>query len=203
MTVPFRLYVVAEGAGVRDELPLLAANAKERIAIYWREPTAQEVSSLPADLRAFRTPLFVKESDLAAWPRLRAEGGAAGVHLKSDSATVPSTLRTRFARPILVSRAVHNREEARKARDEGADFAVFGHVFETPSKPGAAGRGLDALRDVCAACAPLPVFALGGITPERIPEVLAAGAYGVATRGALFGSRERRDQLGSWLEKLG
>ena len=202
MKVPFRLYVVADGKGVRDETPLLAATAKDQIAVYWRQPTADDVASLPADLHAFRTPLFVKESDLAAWPRLRATDGAAGVHLKHDSATSAAALRKRFARPIFIARAVHNREEARKARDDGADFAVFGHVFETQSKPGQAGRGLDALRDVCSAAGPLPIFALGGITPERIAEALGAGAYGVATRSAFFGSRERRDQLASWLARL-
>ena len=202
MTIPFRLYVIAEGKGVRDEVPLLAAKAKTDIGLYWREPTASDVSTLPAEIAAFRTPLFVKESDLAGWPRLRAEGGVAGVHLKSDSATDPAVLRKRFARPILIARAIHSREDGRKARDEGADFAVFGHVYESESKPGAAGRGLDALRDVCSAAGKLPIFALGGLTPERIAEVLGAGAYGVATKSAFWGTRERRDQLASWLAKL-
>lgn len=200
--LPFRLYVVAAGGDTReaivDRLVLLATRAKTRAAVYWRaegEPPA-------AELRAFRTPLLVKESDLAAWPRLRAEGGAAGVHLKSDASIDARTARARFPRPARIARAVHTADEAARARDEGADFAVFGHVYETPSKPGVAPRGLAALAEACAAAAPLPVFALGGVTAERIPELRAAGAWGVATMRALLAPRDPRRALDSWLEAL-
>lgn len=202
MSVPFRLYVVAEGKTARDEVVLLAAKARDRIAVYWRQPTADDVPSLPDSLRAFETPLFVKESDLAAWPRLRGPGGAAGVHLKFDSATTAVSLRARFARPISIARSVHTKKEAVRALGDGVDLLVFGNVYETPSKAGAPGRGVDALREICEAAGKIPVFALGGITPERIPEVRAAGASGVATMRGLLGGREARDTLEAWLQAL-
>jgi thiamine monophosphate synthase len=201
--LPFRLYLIAEGDHARDDCVLLAEKGKGRMAIYWRNSTADDVPGLPAELRPFGTPLFVKESDLAAWPRLRGGGGAAGIHLKSDAALNAGDARSRFAGAAWVARAVHSAREAARARDEGADLAVFGHVYQTASKPGEPGRGVSALAAACRAADPLPVFALGGITLARIPEVISAGAAGVATRSALTGSREARAGLEAWLKALG
>jgi thiamine monophosphate synthase len=201
--LPFRLYIVAEGATAGDDATLLAAKGRERIAFYWRKPTADDLPGVATELRPFRSPLFVKETDLAAWPRLRGPGGAAGVHLRGDSATSAKSARALFAGAVWVARAVHSPEEAARARDEAADLVVFGHVYPTASKPGVPGRGLDQLTAACQAAAPLPVFAIGGITLARIAEVQAAGAWGVAVRSALTGSREARAALEEWLLALG
>jgi thiamine-phosphate diphosphorylase len=79
----------------------------------------------------------------------------------------------------LLGRSVHDLAGARQAADHGADFLLAGHVFETPSKAGQPGRGLAWLAELCEAV-PTPVIALGGLRVERIPDVLAAGAWGVA-----------------------
>ena len=74
-------------------------------------------------------------------------------------------------------------EEAAAAVDEGADYLVVGTVYPTPSHPGpASGVGL------VTACATLglPVIAIGGVTPAHVPELVAAGAYGVAAIRALW-----------------
>lgn len=75
--------------------------------------------------------------------------------------------------------SVHTIDEARSARLQYADFLIFGNVYETESHPGEPGRGLDALADIVADSY-VPVIAIGGITAERVDEVLAAGAAGVA-----------------------
>lgn len=203
MALPFRLYLVAEGPGSGDEAALLAARGREKIAVYWRNPTGDDLPGIATQLKPFRSPLFVKESDLAAWPRLRAPGGAAGVHLRGDSATPMGKIRALFASPVWVARAVHSAEEAGRARDEGADLAIFGHVYPTASKPGQPGRGLEELAAACRAAEPLPVFAIGGITAMRIPEVRDAGAFGVAAKSGLTGSKEARASLEAWLLALG
>ena len=70
------------------------------------------------------------------------------------------------------------------AVEEGADFLVVGSIYETASHPGRAAVGTGLLRE--AARLGRPVIAIGGITPERVPELKAAGAYGVAAIRALW-----------------
>lgn len=102
----------------------------------------------------------------------------------------------------LRSRAVHSVEGARAAADEGVDLVVFGHVFDTPSKAGVPGRGIGMLRDVCAAAAPLPVFALGGITVARVPDVRAAGAFGVGVMRELLAAGDGKAATEAFLRAL-
>lgn len=90
--------------------------------------------------------------------------------------------------------SVHSVSEARRAQALGATYLTAGHVFPTACKAGVPARGLDFLRDVCAAVE-LPVWALGGITPENAPACLSAGAAGVAVMSGLM----TPDGLSRWL----
>jgi thiamine-phosphate pyrophosphorylase len=85
--------------------------------------------------------------------------------------------------------SVHSTGQAVAAALQKADYVLFGHVYETPSHPRQPGRGLEALRDVAWAVN-VPVIALGGITPERVDEVLGAGAAGVAVIRAVSDARD-------------
>ena len=88
---------------------------------------------------------------------------------------------------VLLSAAAHSEGAAIAAVRQGADVVLFSPVFPTASKPGHAGAGLDALAACCAAVPETPVYALGGITPDRVRDCLDAGAYGVAVlSGILF-----------------
>jgi thiamine-phosphate pyrophosphorylase len=98
--------------------------------------------------------------------------GAHGLHLPSDGLPVA------LARPHVdhLGVSTHTPAEARAAEENGADFVVFGPVFDTPGKTGV---GLDPLREVAAALT-IPVLAIGGITEDNTPLVLDAGAAGIA-----------------------
>ena len=104
--------------------------------------------------------------------------GADGVHLPETGYSVEAVRRLLGA-DALVGRSVHSVESARRAADEGADYLVAGTIFASGSHPDQPGAGLEYLRAVCAAV-PLPVIAIGGITPQRVKECRAAGAAGVA-----------------------
>jgi thiamine-phosphate pyrophosphorylase len=133
-------------------------------------------------------------------PDIAAATGAHGVQLGAGD------LAPADARKILprgwIGRSVHSLEEARVAVEEGADFLVVGSIYETPSHPGRAPMGTGLLREV--ARLGRPVIAIGGITPERVPELKAAGAYGVAAIRALWQAEDPAaatlSMLAPWME---
>jgi thiamine-phosphate pyrophosphorylase len=108
--------------------------------------------------------------------------GAHGVHLRADS--MPAA-RVRAIAPagFLVGRSVHALDEAAMAEAAGGvDYLLFGTVFATASKPGRAPAGPAALAALASAVR-VPVLAVGGIAPDNLPEVAAAGASGFAAIG--------------------
>jgi len=102
----------------------------------------------------------------------------AGLHLPAHGFPVADVRR---AYPeLLVGASCHNLEELGRAEAGGADFAVFGPVFETPSKkPYGPPLGVEKLAEAARA-AKIPVLALGGVTLENVAACLAAGAAGLA-----------------------
>lgn len=77
-----------------------------------------------------------------------------------------------------VGASVHSTDEALEAVRLGAGYLIAGHIYPTGCKKGVQPRGLHFLRELCSRV-DVPVFAIGGITQERINEVLEAGAKGV------------------------
>ncbi len=99
--------------------------------------------------------------------------------------------------------SAHSLAEARAAEAAGAEFATFGPVYATPSKaPYGEPVGLAALEEAARAVE-LPLYALGGVTPERAGECLAAGAHGVAAIGAVWNAEHPADALERFAEVLG
>ncbi|MDO3379020.1 thiamine phosphate synthase [Geoalkalibacter halelectricus] len=114
---------------------------------------------------------------------------ADGVHLGGHSLPI-AVARQLLGPERLIGVSTHHRDEIAAAAQAGADFVTFGPVFPTPSKAVfGPPQGLDALRDACRD-APLPVFALGGITAATTPQVLASGAQGVALIRAVLAAAD-------------
>jgi len=106
--------------------------------------------------------------------------GADGVHLTSASLRA-STIRKTFGENLLVGVSTHSLLEASVARDDGADFAVFGPIFETASKQSyGEPLGWHQLTNVVRELQPFPIVALGGVSLENANDCLEAGAAGVA-----------------------
>lgn len=113
--------------------------------------------------------------------------GADGVHLRSDDVTAAE------ARSIVerctgnwplttdhffLAASCHTPLEVERAANEGADFAVFGPVFEKQNLPRVWPVGLDGLRE--ASRSAIPVLALGGVTLANAALCFRAGAAGIA-----------------------
>lgn len=106
--------------------------------------------------------------------------GADGVHL--TSASLPARMVRGISGPeFLIGASTHSLETARDARDNDADFAVFGPVFETESKRAyGPPQGLEKLKHVTSELQGFPVIAIGGITLDNAESCFAAGASGIA-----------------------
>ncbi|MGH7628486.1 MAG: thiamine phosphate synthase [Gemmatimonadales bacterium] len=153
----------------------LALHARDRAA-----PVAALVAAAARFVALARPPeasVFVN-----ARPDVAAAVGAHGVQLGAAD-LAPADAR-RLLPDAWIGRSVPGAEEARAARDEGADFLLVGPVYETATHPGRPAGGAALVR-ACAGLG-LPVIAIGGITADRVVEMREAGAYGVAAIRALW-----------------
>lgn len=143
-----------------------------------------ELASQAAEItRGTSTQLLINDrADVAAG------AGADGVHLTTQSIPV-AAVRTSFGSELLIGVSTHCADEAEAARAGGADFVVFGPVFEPLSKPYGSPVGVQALARVASAVAPLPVVALGGVDLGNVVECARAGAAGVAAI-TMFNNRD-------------
>jgi thiamine-phosphate pyrophosphorylase len=103
---------------------------------------------------------------------------------------------------LRVGASVHSLAEAVAAETEGADWIVFGPVYDTASKRQyGAPQGLAKLEHVTSAVR-IPVIAIGGITPDRVAEALAAGAHGVAAISAILSADSPATATKRFLEAI-
>jgi thiamine-phosphate pyrophosphorylase len=127
--------------------------------------------------------------------------GADAVQRTSTSLSVRDMIAVADKR-LHIGASVHALQEAIDAESQGADWVVFGPVYDTPSKRAyGPAQGLARLEAV-ARVVGVPVIAIGGITPERVAEVRAAGAAGVAVISAILEADSPRDATLRFLDQL-
>ena len=98
-----------------------------------------------------------------------------GIHVSVPAAMRHHMMIRKFP---VVGVSTHSLEQVEAARECQADYVFFGHVFDTDCKPGLKSRGIKALKEICEN-APMPVYAIGGISPANAVSCLSAGAKGV------------------------
>ncbi len=112
---------------------------------------------------------------------------ADGVHLPANSFALADARRL-LGPTRLIGVSTHSVTEVSAAAEAGANFAVFGPIYDPISKRAyGPATGIALLAEACAKSA-LPVYALGGITAERVPELRTAGVAGIAVVGSVFGA---------------
>lgn len=101
---------------------------------------------------------------------------------------------------LSVGSSSHSYAEGQKAKENGADYVLYGHVFPSQSKPGMTPKGLKELTRLTQL--DLPVIAIGGITPENTGQVLQAGAKGIAIMSGVLEAREPLSAVKAYLNVL-
>jgi thiamine-phosphate pyrophosphorylase len=213
----FLLYIITDRKLVRDCDLVSACEAalaggdevapRGSVAIQLREKDldARPLYELAVALRAVCSrhgaPLLINERiDVAI------AANADGVHLPFDSVG-PNQARKLLGPDRLIGTSTHSPPDVAGAAREGADFVVFGPVFDPLSKSAVRGAwGPDGLHAACGA-AQIPVYALGGITPDRIAELYSTHSAvqrpaGVAGIGSLFQSGTPREATSAMLLAL-
>ncbi len=179
-----RLYLISSGEEGNDNsarllnlLHLLPDTLPCMVQIREKQLTAKELLTLALQARAIKTPdstllLINERADIAL------AAGLDGVHLPENGCSVRN-LRA-FAPKMIYGCSVHSSSALRIAEESGADYLLFGPVFDTPSKRRYGNpQGLEKLGALCRNTS-LPVFALGGITPQNAELCMAKGAHGIA-----------------------
>jgi thiamine-phosphate pyrophosphorylase len=169
----------------RDLVEVVAACAGSGLpAVQVREKDlpVTEVVALCRYLRARAPSPFLIVNDRAD---VALAVGANAVQRTHASLSV-ADLRVVVDKRMKIGASVHSVDEARRAAGEGADYLFFGPMYDTPSKRAyGPPQGLTTLERAVGAV-DVPVVAIGGITLERVPEVRAAGARGVAVISAIL-----------------
>ena len=142
------------------------------------------------------SPIFILNDrpDLAVLAR------ADGVHVGQEELSVHD-VRQIVGPTMLIGVSTHTIEQARQAVLDGANYLGCGPTFPSGTKHFDHFPGLDFLRQVAAEIS-LPAFAIGGITRENLPQVLATGFTRVAVGGAIASSAHPVDDIRHFLKQL-
>jgi thiamine-phosphate pyrophosphorylase len=127
--------------------------------------------------------------------------GAAGVHLGADDLPVAAA-RVVVGPGLVVGATCRDPESARRAEAEGADYLGVGPVYVSTTKAGLPDPLEPAGIARVAAAVSIPVIAISGVTPDRVPELLDAGAHGVAVIGAVFSAADPAAAVAAFLDAL-
>ena len=204
MTLPSPLYVIldrqASGGRRLDELldAVLAGGCR---LVQLREKTMPPVELLPLAQALRRRcreagALFIVNDrvDLA----LAVE--ADGAHVGQDDLPAREARRL-LPSPMILGVSTHNPDQARRARDDGADYVAVGSMFPTGSKIGYDLVGPELVRRVRADI-PVPLVAIGGITRDNVGQVIEAGADAVAVISAIGSARDPAAAVRGFLETI-
>ncbi|MEX0705269.1 MAG: thiamine phosphate synthase [Nitriliruptoraceae bacterium] len=199
-----RLHVLTRADQGVDDLrvvdAVLAAGAPA-IQVRVKDATDQEhlavARTIVARCRAARAMCIVNDRvDLAL------AAGADGVHLGLTDLPIAAARELAGDR-LLIGGTARDPATARRLVDEGADYLGVGPTYATSTKDGLpAPLGPEGVAAVAAAVA-VPVIAIAGVTADRVQEVLATGAHGVAVVGAVVDALDPAAATRSFVEALG
>jgi thiamine-phosphate pyrophosphorylase len=192
MPIDFKLCLITDRKQIKiphtEAVRLALSGGVRAIQLRERDLPVRELLALAKEIRIitkeFGAKLFINDRvDVAVAVE------ADGVHLGHQS--MPLEAVRRIVGPgMLIGVSTHNPEEAMDAEKNGADFITFGPIFVTPSKVQYGEPvGTDALRAVKKQVR-IPVFGLGGIRMDNVPEVMRAGADGIAMISAIFAAED-------------
>jgi thiamine-phosphate pyrophosphorylase len=164
-------YVSAEAAPVAAER--LLEGGVDVLQLRAKRADKSVIAALAGEIHALTSPFGVPLI-LNDHPDLLRHVPAEGAHVGQDDMSVAEA-RSAAGRAVIIGKSTHSPAQARAAAQEGADYIGFGPLFATPTKPGRPAIGLRDIATVQGEVS-IPIFCIGGIKPENLAAVRAAGA---------------------------
>jgi thiamine-phosphate pyrophosphorylase len=199
-----RLYVLVDGGSSADQfaeaVQTLVAAGVHAIQLrdkHLHDRTLLERARILRQITRTSNTLFVMNDR----PDLATLSDADGVHVGQEELTVKDA-RTIVGPDALVGLSTHSIEQARQAVLDGADYIGVGPTFPSGTKQFEHFPGLDLVRAVAGEVR-LPAFAIGGITPENLPQVISGGIARVAVSGCVTKSADPSAAVQRMLTMLG
>ena len=193
---------ILERQGILGVIKTVYETGGRDVALHIRGPSTygRKIHELARKIRPMADStggrLFLNDRLDIAWT-----AGVDGVHLGQRSLPVRSVRRL-VGHDLTIGASVHNEHESAIAEKEGADYAFLGTLFRTPSHHGVEPGGLSLISKMCPVIRDMPFVGIGGITPERVGGVLAAGAKGVAVIRGIWNAENPRDAVRAYLSEL-
>ena len=199
--VDFKLYAITDRRLckpklIQDYVASLLDTGVRAIQLREKDLSDTELRSVAVPInhicKAYSAKLFINSNiDVAT------DVGVDGVHLPES---LLDTIQKAKARNLLVGCSVHDLDVAQKMQVAGANFVTYSPIYPTMSKPNPA-VGLKSLKRIVGSL-DIPVFALGGITPSKVPECLNSGAFGVAAMSSVMSYETGIDQAKNYLKQI-
>lgn len=200
----FRLLVITDRKRAKSDLEKvvmdLCKNGVKAIQLREKDLPAVRLLKLCKEIKSItgksRTKLIVNDRlDIALLCN------ADGLH--SPEKGIDAKNIKKYNKNFIAGKSVHSLTQALKAEKSGFDYLLFGPVFRTASKiKYGEPQGLAKLKKVCDSVN-IPVFAVGGITPERINKCMNAGAFGVAAITPFMKSGNIKKTVNEFKSQLG
>lgn len=206
--IDFNLYLVTDrlnlpaGKDLFTQVEAALRGGVRAVQLREKDLTAEELLPLAQQIRELTRQysaklLINREVDVAI------KVGADGLHLGGDALSVAEA-RKHLGPDKLIGVSTHAIDEVRQAQQGGADFVTFGPIYATPSKEKyGAPVGLERLHEVVEEFGMgLPIFALGGVNRNRLPELIDNGCRNIACIGAIIYAEDAESEARDIISNL-
>ena len=199
--IDFRLYAITDRRLcrpqlVQDHVASLLDTGVRAIQLREKDLLEAELRSVAVSInricKSYSAKLFINSNISVA-----VDIGVDGVHLPES---LSNTIQKAIARNLLVGCSVHDLDVARRIQMSGANFVTYSPIYPMMSKPHPA-VGLESLKQIVESL-DIPVFALGGITPNKVTECLNSGAFGIAVMSSVMSYKTGIDQAKNYLKQI-
>ncbi len=205
-SIDFRLYLITDRKLFPDKDSFFAAMegalkaGVKAVQLREKDLPTRKLLTMAYGMREltseYRAKLFINDrTDIALCV------GADGVHLGQESMPIYA-VRKIAGDGFIIGVSTHSLKEAHLAEKEGADFIIFGPLYQTRSKlKYGSPVGLEALNKVTGDIG-IPVFGIGGIRLDTINAVMKSGTYGIAVISGILGEDDVKTAAEHYLKKI-